>query len=295
MTIHHVKNLIESTKHMSNGEVQPPHILIVDDDPDQLRLLVTALRHASYRVSVALNGDQGYARATVLLPDLVLLDVRMPGRNGLAIARLLKTNPATQHIPVLFLSAMAGKNERLEGLRAGGVDYISKPFHVEEVLERTRIHLAISLRKNSLSLEKIDIEKSPLKDHSPLDSSPANLTLKQVATEYILSQIHEPSLKSSDVSSHLGISLHRLNAIFEKYSGISAFEFIRKERMRRAALILGQSTLTIADAAMEVGYSNPANFSTEFKKFWDRSPTQLRNEYQENPEIMQKLISEKIK
>lgn len=124
-----------------------PHILIVDDDPDQLRLLIAALRNASYRVSVALNGDQGYARANILIPDLILLDVRMPGRNGIMIARLLKKNPATQHIPIIFLSAMTEKDERLEGLRAGGVDYISKPFHVEEVLERTRIHLEISLSK----------------------------------------------------------------------------------------------------------------------------------------------------
>ncbi|WP_423460212.1 response regulator [Ottowia sp. VDI28] len=126
MTI--VKNANAVHEHMSNNEVQPPHILIIDDDPDQLRLLVAALRNTPYRVSVALNGDQGYARATVLLPDLILLDVRMPGRNGITIARLLKTNPSTQHIPILILSALNDEHERLAGLRAGAVDFISKPF-----------------------------------------------------------------------------------------------------------------------------------------------------------------------
>lgn len=100
---------------MRHGFVQPPHLLLIDDDPDQLRLLVAALRDTSYRISVALNGDQGYARAAVLLPDLILLDMRMPGRNGVTVARLLKSNPATQHIPVLFLSAAAEKDERLTG------------------------------------------------------------------------------------------------------------------------------------------------------------------------------------
>lgn len=280
---------------MNNGEVQSPHILIVDDDPDQLRLLVTALRNTSYRVSVALNGDQGYARATVLLPDLILLDVRMPGRSGITIARLLKANPITQHIPILFLSAMTEKNERLEGLRAGGVDYISKPFHVEEILERARIHLELSTRKNSSATKTADEGDSQDNDAATTGPSPANSTLKQVAVEFILHHIHEPSLKSSDVAAHLGISLRRLNMVFEAFNGISAFEFIRQERMHRAALMLGQSTLSIADVAMEVGYSNPANFSTEFKKFWEKSPTQLRSEYQANPEILRQLITARFK
>lgn len=278
---------------MSNGEVQSPHILIVDDDPDQLRLLVTSLRN-TYRVSVALNGDQGYARATVLLPDLILLDVRLPGRNGITIARLLKSNPITQNIPIIFLSAMTEKNERLEGLRAGGVDYISKPFHVEEILERIRIHLELSRERNTRHIESASENPSSNISDS-FDSPSANSTLKQVATDFILSHIHEPSLKSSDVASHLGISLRRLNLVFEASRGLSAFEFIRHERMRRAALMLGQSALAIADVAMEVGYTNPANFSTEFKKFWGKSPTQLRNEYQANPEILKQLIASRLK
>lgn len=272
-----------------------PHILIVDDDPDQLRLLVAALRNTSYRVSVALNGDQGYARASVLIPDLILLDVRMPGRSGIMIARLLKKNPATQHIPIIFLSGMTEKTERLEGLRAGGVDYISKPFHVEEVLERTRIHLEISQKKITSCTKSSDENYYSPKDNNLPTLSSTNLTLKQVATEYIFNHIQEPSLKSTDVAIHLRISLRRLNTVFEAFNHLSAFEFIRQERMRRAALLLGQSTLTIADVAMEVGYSNPANFSTEFKKFWEKSPTQLKSEYQANPEILQEFISSKLK
>ena len=274
--------------HMNNSETHSPHILIMDDDPDQLRLLVTALRNASYRVSVALNGDQGYARATVLIPDLILLDVRMPGRNGITIARLLKTNPSTEHIPILFLSALTDENERLAGLRAGGVDYISKPFFVDEILERTRIHLALSQRKISPALEK------PIASDPPLSLLPTNLMLKQVATEFILNHLDDPTLKSSDVASHLEISTRRLNAVFEASNGASVFEFIRQERMRRAALMLGQSALAIADISIEVGYENPANFSTEFKKFWGKSPTQLRSESQANTDTLQQFIASKF-
>ncbi|WP_198970885.1 response regulator transcription factor [Xylophilus sp. ASV27] len=275
---------------MSNSEVQSPHILIVDDDPDQLRLLVAALRGASYRVSVALNGDHGYARATVLQPDLILLDVRMPGRSGIAIAGLLTTNPATQHIPILFLSALTDEHDRLAGLRAGAVDYISKPFFVDEILERTRIHLTLSQRRARPVVrdDGIDQVGGGLAASNPL---PASLLIKQAATEFILNHIHEPSLKSSDVASRMGVSMRRLNAVFETCDRVSVFEFMRQERMRRAALMLGQSTLSVADVAMEVGYSNSANFATEFRKFWGKSPVQLRSESQENVDALQKIIS----
>lgn len=279
---------------MSHSEPHSSHLLIIDDDPDQLRLLVSALRNTPYRVSIALDGDQGYARATALLPDLIFLDMRMPGRNGVTVARLLKANPATMHIPIIFLSAMTESHERLAGLRAGAVDYIGKPFHVDEVVERTRIHLALSQRKMPPATEGSG-QAQPRSESAPLNLPPANLMLKQVAMEFILHHIHEPALKSSDVASSLQVSMRRLNSVFEACDGMSVFEFIRQERMRRAALMLGQSTLGVADVAIEVGYANPANFSTEFKKFWEKSPMQFRSESQVDLETLQHLISSKFK
>ena len=278
---------------MSNRKIRSPHILIVDDDPDQLRLLVATLRDTSYRVSVALDGDQGYARATALMPDLILLDMRMPGRNGVTVARLLKANPATEDIPILFLSALADEQERLAGLKAGAVDYICKPFSVDEILERIRIHLTLSQHQAPLAM-KDGGGRQPHGDNAPSNLLPANLMLKQVATEFILNRINNSSLKSSDVASSLNISLRRLNSIFEAGDGISTFEFIRQERMRRAALMLGQTTLAVTDIALEVGYANPANFATEFKKFWGQSPSRFRNASQTDAGALQRLFSSQI-
>lgn len=277
---------------MDEQSDQPSHILIIDDDLDQLRLLVAALRSTSYRVSVALNGDQGYARAMVLQPDLILLDVCMPGRSGITVAGLLKSNSTTHAIPVIFLSALADPSERLAGLKAGAVDYVTKPFNADEILERIRIHLALSQNKKSLTAndDKRAVPNNPAPDESFMS---ANQTFNQMAKEFIRSHINESSLKMSDVATHLGASTQKLNSVFEACDGITAFEFMRQERMHRAALMLGQSTLTIAEVAMEVGYANPANFSTEFKKFWGKSPTQLRNQSQENMAFLQDLMMSK--
>lgn len=276
---------------MPHSEAQPPHLLVIDDEPDQLRLLVTVLRNAPYRVSVALTGDQGYARAAVLLPDLILLDMRMPGRNGITVARLLKTNPATQHIPILFISALTNQQEKLAGLRAGAVDYIGKPFDVDEILERVRIHLELSKRESPTDFVG-GIEKSD-SDGAVRSQLPTNIALIQVAKKFIMDRLDDSSLKSSDVAASVGLSKRRLNTVFETYDGVSVFEFIRQERMRRAALMLGQSALAIADVAMEVGYENPANFATEFRKFWGKSPTKLRSDMQADSDALQRLISKK--
>lgn len=278
---------------MEKNQSRPMHLLIIDDDLDQLRLLVAALRGTSYRVSVATQGDQGYTRAMVLQPDLILLDICMPGRSGIAVARLLKTNPSTQNIPIIFLSALVDAQERLVGLKAGAVDYITKPFFIEEVLERIRIHLALAERRFVTNANDISTKKSDEDSNFFNPQSPA-LIFRKIAVEFILNHIHESSLKISDVAAHLGISTQRLNNAFEVVDGFSAFEFMRQERMRRAALMLGQSTLSIADVAMEIGYPNPANFSTEFKKFWGRTPMQIRNQSKSSPGEWQRIISSKF-
>src|SRR3546814_18103872 len=92
------------------------------------------------------RGAQGYQRAQALQPDLILLDVHMPVLNGFNASRLLKNDPATAHIPIIFLTSANDLNDLLEGLTNGGVDYVIKPFEQEEVLARIRIHLG---RKNA--------------------------------------------------------------------------------------------------------------------------------------------------
>ena len=88
----------------------------------------------------------------MLLPDLILLDVRMPGRNCIGVARMLRENITTKDIPILFLSASNSDDARLSGLTSGGVDYICKPFYIPELLERIRIHLNFKKRQDLHSI-----------------------------------------------------------------------------------------------------------------------------------------------
>ena len=116
-------------------------ILVVDDVPANVDVLRQALEAAAYQVMVASSGEVALDLAMRFLPDLILLDVMMPGLDGFATCRRLKQGEGTRSIPVIFVTARDDNTGLVEGFRAGAVDYIAKPFHQEEVLVRIQTHL----------------------------------------------------------------------------------------------------------------------------------------------------------
>ena len=116
-------------------------VLIVDDVPDNLAVLHDALDESGYTVLVATNGETALQRAAQALPDIVLLDAMMPGMDGFEVARRLKAQPATAHIPIIFMTGLTETEHLVAALEAGGVDYVTKPIKPKEVLARMNVHL----------------------------------------------------------------------------------------------------------------------------------------------------------
>jgi len=116
-------------------------ILVVDDDPETARLVRSWFAGQPYTILEARDGEEGVQRAVGDMPDLILLDKKMPGVDGLAAARLLKSNPTTRSIPVILLTACRTVEEKVEGFAAGADDYVTKPFAFEEVDARIRAML----------------------------------------------------------------------------------------------------------------------------------------------------------
>ena len=121
-----------------------PSILVVDDAPDSLSLLTGILESEGYDVRIADGGRLALASVDAWLPELILLDIRMPGMDGLEVCRRLKACDRSQSVPVIFITAAGDLPDRLNGLAVGAVDYISKPFQREELLARVRTHLELS-------------------------------------------------------------------------------------------------------------------------------------------------------
>ena len=118
-------------------------ILIVDDIPTNIKLLYEFLQQSNYRVSIAKNAESAFKKLEKIVPDLILLDVMMPGMDGYEVCEKLKRNPETRDIPVIFMTARTDEVDKVKGLSIGAVDYITKPIHTDEVLARIKVHLTL--------------------------------------------------------------------------------------------------------------------------------------------------------
>lgn len=125
-------------------------ILIVDDTRDNLRLLSQILSQRGYKVHTASDGNQALVAAATVAPDLILLDIMMPGLDGYTVCERLKAKPETAKIPVIFISALNEPLDKVKAFTAGGVDYLTKPFQVEEVLARVSVHLTLRALQRQL-------------------------------------------------------------------------------------------------------------------------------------------------
>jgi len=137
---------------MSPESPEKEAILIIDDSPTNLVLLSELLKESGFTVWLARDGETAIGKVQEELPDLILLDVLMPGPDGFEICQRLKSNPFTNEVPIIFMTALSDPVDKIKGMNLGAVDYITKPFRHEEVLARVKIHLKI--RKLNQSLAK---------------------------------------------------------------------------------------------------------------------------------------------
>jgi DNA-binding NtrC family response regulator len=143
-------------------ENQPPstpkEILVVDDTPASLRLLTELLTGHGYRIRPAQDGAMALESVAAKIPDLILLDVNMPGMDGYEVCRRLKADEKRSRIPVIFISAFGDTRQKVTGFEAGGLDFITKPFEAEEVLARVRTHLRLRQAEEALRIAHNTLE-----------------------------------------------------------------------------------------------------------------------------------------
>lgn len=242
----------------------PPHILVIDDEPDSLGAAFAAMRASGWRVSLATDGAQGCRRAELLGPDLILLDVRMPAMDGYVVCRRLRESSRTCAIPVLFLTAAGAPEERLQGLTHGAVDYIVKSCAPAELLARIQIHLELA-RRNAAPVRQA---MAPMPD--------AEVTLR-AAIRLIGEELAAlPPL--ADIAARVGVSAHQLSNIFRSQLGTTVFAWIREERLRQARRLLADTALDVQQIAGAVGFHGAGNFSTAFRERHGLTPSRYREE-----------------
>lgn len=173
---------------MTTMDANSDYILAVDDTPASLRLLTDILSSEGYQVRSAINGELALRAATAQPPQLVLLDVNMPGMDGFEVCRRMKQEPQLHDVPVIFVSALSETPEKLKGFDIGGVDYVTKPFQREELLARVRTHL--DLHHLQHNLEEMVAERTQSLSES--EQRLKNTLLESVSAVAAMVELRDP-------------------------------------------------------------------------------------------------------
>lgn len=255
---------------------QKARLLLIDDSLPDLRVLTEIASTHGWAVSVAFNGRDGYHKALLSAFDLILLDVHMPVQDGFATCRLLKSNPSTQHIPVIFLSAAGEQINRLDGLLLGAVDYIVKSYANEDEIAA---RIAINLQRNSYGHgQAAHVQVDP-----SINATLPGANLVRAAKSILLQQLAlAPSAK--DLALKLGTNEKKMNEAFQLQYDVSVFGWLRNERLRAARELLQGTDLPVLEIAEGLGYSSAQNFATAFKEKYDVTPSHFRDELRQKAE-----------
>ncbi|MEO1295679.1 MAG: response regulator [Cyanobacteria bacterium J06636_16] len=212
-----------STSHTPSKE-----ILVVDDTPDNLRLLSAMLTQQNYEVRKALNGARAIASIKANAPDLILLDIKMPGMDGYEVCEALKQDPETQEIPVIFISALDDVLDKVKAFSVGGADYISKPFQEAEVLARIENQLCMRDLQFQLKAQNEELARSnqELEQFAHVVSHDLQQPLQSILGYAKIITLQYPELQESGVNDHLakiseaGDRMQRLIKDLLKYARI---------------------------------------------------------------------------
>ncbi|MDI1435398.1 response regulator [Polyangium sorediatum] len=188
-------------------------ILIVDDMPINLAVLVDHLESAGHQALVAQDAEDALKRASLMKPDLILLDVVMPGIDGFETCRRLKAAESTRDIPVIFMTCLGEAANKLEGFEAGGVDYITKPFEIDEVLARIKTHLCLREAQKELEAKNAQLQRA----HQELEQRVRARTAELASSNTALEAENAERRRAEDA---LRESKHLLQAIVDNSTAV---------------------------------------------------------------------------
>jgi signal transduction histidine kinase/CheY-like chemotaxis protein/ligand-binding sensor domain-containing protein len=250
----------------SNDEL--PLLLVVEDNQELRAFIVESLAH-SWQVMEASNGGDAWQLIQQELPDIVISDVMMPGMSGYELCQLTKGDIRTAHINFIMLTAKTAQESKEKGLEAGADDYLTKPFHVNELELRIRNRLAHQ-RHIREYLQNDLLKVSPgLSIPSVEDAFVTKLQ------RYIDDHIGDTSLGIDQLTEHFAMSRSTLNRKFKNLLNISPSEYIKMYRLQHAALLLKAGAL-IADVAHKVGFESASYFSQCFREVYALTPTEFQ-------------------
>ncbi len=263
---------------MENKEVASPatstgqheQVLLLIEDNDDLRQFLANHFGKSFQIREAADGNTGIDQAFAEVPDLILADINMPGRDGLTLTKRLKSDLRTSHIPIVLLTARSSMEQKIEGIQSGADAYVTKPFNLVFLSEIVKNLLA--------GRENLRERFGGNLQHGRLPGSIGDLDQQFLRkfTGYVEANLAEQNLTVESLSETFGLSRVQLFRKTKALLGESPNDFIQQVRLKKASQLLLESDLTVAEVAYHSGYSSPGYFSTAFKGRYGCSPSEWR-------------------
>ena len=265
------KSLANLNLQGSESDLTKPKILVVEDNI-QISSFLSELLKDDYTCLFAENGRSGLSLALTFMPDLIIADEMMPVMKGLEMVNRLKQNPRLQTIPIIMLTAKSDRNTEYESVKSGVDVFMPKPFEPSVLLER--IKQLLGMRKDLQ--EKMRIKS--LSETKPIEAE--SVSEKQIATiaETIEKYISDPELNVNTLSEKTGINSKQLYRVIKKYIGTSPLEYIRRVRLQKAAMLLGQHRFTVSEVSYMVGFKTPSYFAKCFQGQYGVKPSEYKSD-----------------
>lgn len=244
-------------------------VLVIDDN-HEIRSYICSHLQDEFHLLEAEDGRAGMNIATEMLPDLILSDVMMPEMDGFELVKELKSNPHTDSIPIILLTARASEKQKVEGIGTGVDDYLTKPFNADELI--ARVKNLISNRKklkdkysSSLTLESLDIE---------IQSEEEQFITSMM--ECISQNLSAPDYSSEKLANQLAVSISQLQRKTKSVCGLTPNQLIRKTRLSQAKLFLEQGAENVSEIAYAVGFNSLSYFTRVYREEYGCSPSESK-------------------
>ena len=245
-----------------------PVLLLAEDDADTAAFTIAVLKE-SFQVVYVKNGSEAIDSIREQLPDIVLSDIMMPGKDGIELLHEIRANELTNHLPVVLFSAKASLESRLEGLQHGADAYISKPFSPEELKLIIRNLFTTVQRNKDAYTDSIHSERT-FEERIKSQHAYVNKVI-----DCIISHIDDHTYSVNELSDDMSVSRSQLHRKLVALTGFSTTNFIRMIRLEKAKDLLVNNDGNITEIAYKCGFSSQSYFTRSFTEYFGKSPSQL--------------------
>lgn len=265
--------VIEKQDHQNQTESSTPikdyKILLVEDD-DEFRLYLAESLIPKYKVDQAANFKEGWSKTLSFHPDLIVSDVSMPDKSGVELLKKIKSDSRTSHIPVILLTGLSSVEQQLEGVEAGAADYITKPFNSDLLLSKIKSQLKQKSTFEKVYKKQLSITPTEMKE----ETKDEKFLRKMV--QQIEKNLENSSFSVEDLADFLNLTRVGLYKKSLTLTGFTPSEYIKKIRLEKAATLLEDNSITIAEVSYRVGFGNPKAFAKYFRKIHGKSPSEFK-------------------